>query len=88
VDELTPSIAQQLTLPAGTRGVVVTSVDPNSAAADGGLERGDVIEEINHMPITNLEQFRAAVRGASTQALLLLVNRKGSTAYAVISPNN
>ena len=33
VQELTPDIAQQLNLPTGTHGVVVTSVDPSSAAA-------------------------------------------------------
>ena len=86
VDELTPQIAQQLGLSAGTRGVVVTSVDPNSSAAEGGIQRGDVIQEINHMPVTNTEQFRTAVKAAGDQPMLLLVNRKGSTAYAVITP--
>jgi hypothetical protein len=34
-----------------------------------------------------VEQFRAAVRGASNQPLLLLVNRGGNTQYVVITPN-
>jgi len=86
VDELTPQIAQQLGLPGSTRGVVVTAVDPNSSAAEGGLQRGDVIQEINHMPVSNTDQFRNAVKAAGDQPMLLLVNRKGSTAYAVITP--
>jgi serine protease Do len=86
VEELSSAIAQQLGLPSGTRGVVVGSVDPNSPAADGGLTRGDVIQEINHSPITNIEQFRTAVHAAGKQSLLLLVNHMGSTAYVVISP--
>ena len=85
VEELSSAIAQQLGLPSSTRGVVVGSVDPNSQAAEGGLERGDVVQEVNHSPITNLDQFRAAVRAAGNKSLLLLVNKKGSTAYVVIS---
>ncbi len=86
VEELSSAIAQQLGLPSSTHGVVVGSVDPNSPAADGGLERGDVIQEINHSPVTTLDQFRAAVHAAGNKSLLLLVNKKGSTAYVVISP--
>ncbi|MGH9439390.1 MAG: Do family serine endopeptidase, partial [Terriglobia bacterium] len=43
VQNLTPSISEQLQLPEGTKGVVITSVDPNSAAGESGLSRGDVI---------------------------------------------
>jgi serine protease Do len=86
VEALTPQIAEQLKLQPGTRGVIVTRVDPDSAAAEGGLQRGDVIQEANHKPVTTPEQFRAAVREAGNQPLLLLVNRQGTTAYAVITP--
>jgi S1-C subfamily serine protease len=86
VSALTPEIAQQLDLSAGTRGVVVTNVTPDSRAADAGLQRGDVIQEVNRQPVTNLEQFRAAIREAGNQPLLLLVNRGGRTNYTVIPP--
>ncbi|HZP34108.1 MAG TPA: DegQ family serine endoprotease [Candidatus Acidoferrales bacterium] len=86
VENLTNDIAQQLNLPAGTRGVVITRVDPDSTAADTGLQRGDVIQEVNRKPVNNVEQFRAAVRSAANQPLLLLLNRGGSTSYVVISP--
>jgi len=86
VENLTPDITQQLNLPAGTRGVVITRVDPDSAAAETGLQRGDVIQEVNRKAVNSVEQFRAAVRGAANQPLLLLINRGGSTNYVVISP--
>ena len=86
VENLSPEVAQQLNLPAGTRGVVVTSVDPNSTAAESGLTRGDVIQEVNHKPVNNVEQFRDAIRSAGNEPLLLLVNQQGSTRYVVISP--
>jgi serine protease Do len=86
VENLTPDIVQQLNLPSSTHGVVITRVDPDSTAAETGLERGDLIQEVNRKPINNVEQFRAAVRGASNQPLLLLINRGGSSSYVVISP--
>ena len=86
VGALTDDMMQQLNLPAGTHGVVVTQVDPNSTAADAGLGRGDVIQEVNHTSVATVEQFRAAVRAAGTMPVLLLVNRAGVTRYAVIQP--
>ena len=86
VQGLTPDIAQQLQLPAGTKGVVVTSVDPSSPAASE-LNRGDVIQEVNHKPVTNGQEYRQAIAAAGNQPVLLLVNRGGATQYVVIEPH-
>jgi serine protease Do len=85
-ENLNSDIIQQLNLPSGTHGVVITRVDPDSNAAETGLQRGDVIQEVNRKPINSVEQFRAAVRAATNQPLLLLINRGGSSSYVVISP--
>jgi len=84
VENVTPEIAQQLGLKANAHGVVVTSVDPSSAAGSVGLRQGDVIQEVNHKPVTNVEEFRRAMTGAEKQSALLLVNRGGVTSYLVI----
>jgi serine protease Do len=86
VQNLTPDIAQQLQLAPGTRGVVVTSVDPSSPA-DSELNRGDVIQEVNHKPVVNVDQYRQAIALAGNQPVLLLVNRGGATQYVVIEPH-
>jgi len=83
VQPLTPDIAEQLQLSPGTRGVVVTSVDPASPAANS-LQRGDVIQEVNHKPVASIEQFRQAVSAAGKGSVLLLVNSQGVTKYVVI----
>ncbi len=89
VDELTPDIAQQLNLGPGTHGVVVTSVDPSSPAATAQppINRGDVIQEINHKPIRNLSDYRQAIATAGNQPVLLLVNHGGVTLYSVVQPH-
>ena len=84
VQDLTPEISQQLNLPSGTHGVVVTSVDPASAAAAAGINRGDLIQEINHKPVTSASQYKQLMSGASGQPILLLINRGGITSFVVV----
>ncbi len=84
VEDLTPDIARQLGLPALAKGVVVTDVDPASVAADRGLQRGDVIQEVNRQPVSNMRQYEQAMSRANKQQALLLVNRGGATVYLVI----
>ncbi|HTV59739.1 MAG TPA: DegQ family serine endoprotease [Verrucomicrobiae bacterium] len=88
VQDLTPDIAQQLNLPPSTQGVVVSNVDQASAAAAAGLQRQDVIQEVNHHAISNVSEFRAALKSAGDQPVLLLVNRGGITTYVVVEPNS
>jgi serine protease Do len=86
VDNLTPDIVQQLRLPANTHGVVITDVAGGSRAAEAGLQRGDVIQEVNRRPVRNLNDFNNAVSQADKQPVLLLVDRGGSSTYVVIQP--
>ena len=89
VENVTPEIAQQLNLPESARGVVVDSVDPSSAAAAAGLQRGDVIQEVNHKPVNNMEQFRTAMQGTGDQPVLLLVRpaaQNNVTEYILVEP--
>ncbi len=84
VQELTPEAMEQLQLAPGTRGVVVESVDPSSAAAEVGLQRGQVIQEVNHKPVHNIAEYKQAIAAVGSQPVLLLVNQGGVTQYVVI----
>ncbi|MFZ0211930.1 MAG: Do family serine endopeptidase [Candidatus Acidiferrales bacterium] len=91
VEGLTSDIAQQLGVPMSTKGVVVDSVDQSSDAADAGLQRGDVIQEVNRKPVTNVEEFRSALAGTDNQPVLLLVIPRGqpdTTQYLLIQPGS
>ena len=85
VDELTPQIARELQLPSGTTGVVITDVDPSSAAAEADLRRGDVIQEVNRQPVSDVEQYEKAIRATGNGEVLLLINRGGATRYVAIA---
>ncbi len=55
------------------KGVVVTSVDPRSPAADRGLAQGMVITEVGRQPVNSLAEFNAQVKKASGRTLLLFI---------------
>src|ERR1700680_2622245 len=80
VDNLDAQSASDLGLSPNTKGVVVTNVDPSSEAAEAGLRRGDVIQEVNRQPVKNTSDFERAMRSSKDKPLLL-VNRNGSTMY-------
>ena len=83
VENLDAQSANELGLSPDTKGVVVTNVDPSSEAAEAGLRRGDVIQEVNRQPVKNTSDFERAMHSSKDKALLL-VDRNGSTMYLVV----
>ena len=83
VENMDAEMAQQLGVPTNTAGVVVTGISPSSPAADSGLRRGDVIQQVNRQPIRTTSDFERAM-GSSKDETLLLVNRQGSTMYVTV----
>ena len=87
VQNLTPEIAETLGVDPGTEGVVVSGVEPGSAADDAQLRRGDVILEVNRKAVKDTDAFRKAVRGTdSGKSVLLLVKRGESTIFLALKP--
>ncbi len=63
VQPLTPDMAESLGL-SQTRGAIVGAVEPSSAAARAGVQRGDVIVAFNGQPITDYNALRNRVAEA------------------------
>jgi len=84
VETLTPDIARQLNLSPNARGVIITDIDPDGPSAEAGLQRGDIIQEVDRKAVSNMNEFQTAVREAGKKPLLLLVNRGGNTRFVVI----
>jgi serine protease Do len=53
VENLTPNLLRQLFLPPETRGAVVAELADDSDAVEVGLRYGDVIVEINRLPVSS-----------------------------------
>ena len=86
VQNVTPEIAQGLGLKKEA-GVVVARVEPGSPAADAGIQRGDVIQEINRKPVKNVEDFVHKVEQSKGQeSILLFIQRGQNTLFAAVTP--
>jgi serine protease Do len=78
VRPITPDIADRLDVPAG-KGVIVQDVKGGSFADDIGLNRGDVILEINKQPVNTAEDFgRIESSLKSGQDVVFLVRPRGA----------
>lgn len=67
------------------RGVVVTQVQPNEAAAEAGLQPGDVITAIDHRPIRDLSQFNQELNAYRGRTVLLNVRRGDNIFFSTIT---
>ena len=84
VQELSKEMAQRFKLGV-QRGVIVTDVTENSLAAQQGIEREDVITEVDGKPVTDVKTFRDALNQADPKrGVLLYLDRKGSKTFAVL----
>ena len=64
VRDLDRATARRLRLPSGMDGVVVTRVDPLSAAYDAGIQRDHIVLEINRRPVSSTEAYNRLARAA------------------------
>jgi len=74
VDELPRSKTQ-----AGITGVIVTAVEPDSAAAGNGIQPGDIIISVNQRKTTNLNEYAAAMKDAEKRGSVALLVKRGNT---------
>lgn len=84
VDEVTVPMARQMGL-AVTAGLVVTDIEEGSLAEASGMQPGDVVLEVNHRAVPNLNAYQRVVDPIKpTDLALLLVNRQGTVLYVPI----
>ncbi len=87
VRELTRDILYQENLPLNTPGVFVFQVDRASPAGIGGLEIGDIVQEINGEKIQNLTDAREIIsrsQDKSRQMYMLKILSRRATGYVFL----
>jgi serine protease Do len=84
VTELDTQTARQLDLES-EEGVLITKVKVNSPAEDAGLQRMDVVLEINRQLVKSLDDFRAQISKAKPgSTLLFLIYRRGGSIFVPV----
>jgi serine protease Do len=84
VADLDDQTRQQLKLPENIKGVVITEVQPDSAAAEAGLKQGDVIQEINRHPVKTAEEAVKLTENPKDKVTLLRIWSNGGSHYVVV----
>jgi serine protease Do len=72
---------------AGKEGVVVTDVDPKSAAAERGFKEGDVILEVAGKSVASSGDVRDAIKAAhadNKNSVLMRVRTGGSARFVAV----
>jgi serine protease Do len=82
---LSPDLAQQLGVDENTKGAVVTEVEPFGPAADSGIRQGDVIVQVQNVPVKTAEELRRELGKADLEkGARIVVLSGGSRRFAVL----
>ena len=87
VQALDAATMSQLNIPAKTTGVVIAAVAAGTSAEEAGIQRGDVIQEINHEPVKNVDDYqKAAAKVKKDEMAVLLLSRQGNNLFVAVNP--
>ncbi len=87
VQALDNASMSQMNIPSKTNGVLVASVEPGGPAESAGIQRGDVIQEVNHEVIKSLDDYHKAAQKIKKEELaVLLLSRQGNNLFVAVNP--
>jgi serine protease Do len=78
-----PEFRTKFEVPDAVDGLGVVGVEPGSVAAKTGLRPGDVIREVNRVPVKTVADFQKAYKRSNAK-VLFLVYRDGGTMFLAI----
>ena len=86
VSDLTDTTAEDLGFKTGTRGVVITRVEPGTSAAEAGLRKGMLIAKVDSHKVSTAAQLQQTLQTASLERgiLLQVQSPQGGTNYVLL----
>jgi len=87
--DLDGNVRGQVQVPSDVHGAIVEQVQPGSSADDAGLQRGDVIVQVNRKDVQSAADVRQALENVpkGQDALLLVWSNGGSTFRVLHAPD-
>ena len=79
VADLEPQVREQLRVPAGINGVLVTDVSSDSNSAEAGLQPNDLIVEINRQPVASADDAVRLCKAARGEHILVKIWRRNGS---------
>jgi serine protease Do len=88
LSDLTPDLRQQLQAPSEVHGAVIEQVQPGSSADNAGLQRGDIIVQVNRHDVQSASDVKQALASVpkGKDALLLVWSNGGNTFRVLHAP--
>ncbi|MBS3757944.1 MAG: Do family serine endopeptidase [Desulfobacterales bacterium] len=83
VSNITPNILEQLNLP-NRQGVVVVNVAGDSKAAEAGIQKGDIIKEMNHQTIDSVADYESVLSQTEQGEELQFYIKRAHRGYIVV----
>ena len=85
---MTPDVRNELQARKSVQGALVEEVQPGSPADNAGLQRGDVIMEVNRHPVKSAAEVGQELSAVpSGQDALVLVWSNGGSTFRVLHPS-
>src|SRR5271166_2635474 len=86
--DLTPDARNEMQVEGSVHGAIVQDVQPGSPADNAGLQRGDVIMEVNRHAVKSVAEVAQALSGVPNgQDALVLVWSNGGSTFRVLHPS-
>ncbi len=88
LSDLSDEVRRRYNLPSEADGVVITEVAPDSAAAERGLQPGEVIVEVGQDQVASVSEVVDKIRearDAGRRSVLLLVEREGDMRFVALN---
>ncbi len=83
LQDLTDEVAEQFGY-SKNQGVLIADVEPDSPAAQVGLQAGQLVEEVNRTRVQNLKELQQALKKSSNPKQVLLRVRAGERSQYVV----
>ncbi|MDD2390609.1 MAG: DegQ family serine endoprotease [Desulfobacterales bacterium] len=84
VEALTPEISSDFGL-TQTTGIIVVEVQPDSPTENAGIMAGDIVLEVDQVPVKNIDDFYQKIKPHTAgDTILFLIERQGITQYVAL----
>lgn len=84
VGDITAQLRDQLQIPPGVKGAIITSIDPDSPSAQQGLREGDIILDLDKKPVANADEAVKLSEQIKGPSVLVRIWRNGRTTFVAV----